>query len=245
VVDHKDLIKVLTRRAVATLESAVILAVNSKHYEITIVHLFASMLDQEACDVARMFDAAGIDRRIARSRVDEELVELRTGNAARPTFSQLMMLLFQDASWQLTPDQPIRRIRTGALIELLHETPTRYDAARFLTRVGVTGECAALSRVPADIRAAWIEEHECRAHAPKVAPRLPRHSVIHRVTAAERLIEVARYYAVDLEDLARDNDLEVHAELAPGASILVRPLVDLPPTVPGPGPGDPKSVDYH
>jgi type VI secretion system protein VasG len=94
-VDIKALLGRLNSYCKRCLEAAAGLCVSRTHYEVTVEHFLAKLLEDEQADLSLILRQFGIDSgKVARS-VDQTLEEFRTGNAAKPVFSPRLMEWFQ------------------------------------------------------------------------------------------------------------------------------------------------------
>jgi hypothetical protein len=130
-----------------------------------------------------------------------------------------------------------KRIRSGAMLFRLATRPGHY------TLVATPFDAVSLGLTTYDPGRLGAQEHgEAQAEAPRPAPpRLPRETISHAVVEGETLIAVARRFAIDVEDAARDNDVAIHAPLRPGTSLRLRilPARSTPTPTRTPGPPSP------
>ncbi|HHH11369.1 MAG TPA: type VI secretion system ATPase TssH, partial [Sorangium sp.] len=118
-VDAKSIISRLTKTAVAALQASVVHAMNAGHYEVTVEHMFHSLLENAESDVAFLamhydLDPTGLKTTLARS-----LEGLRTGNAGKPTFSPRLLDWFQDSFTVGSLLYGYNKVRTGVLFSQL------------------------------------------------------------------------------------------------------------------------------
>ncbi len=115
-VDMKLLRQQLNSPCIRALEAAAGACISRTHYEITIEHMLAALLDINDCDVAAVFDHFKVDAASVRAAVNRALDELKVGNAGRPQFSPFLADWlshgFQISSLELNQ----RNIRSGALL---------------------------------------------------------------------------------------------------------------------------------
>src|SRR5215213_8024502 len=114
-VDHKSLLKRLTRNCVGALEAAVAQAVQARHYEITIEHFLLALLDDASSDIAFIVSHYDLNPSQLRSSLQRGLDDLRTGNSGRPTFSPVLLEWMQDAWLVGSVDLGFSKIRSGTL----------------------------------------------------------------------------------------------------------------------------------
>lgn len=126
-VDIKSLLSRLNPYCTRALEAAAGLCVSRTHYEVTVEHLFARLLEDSHADVPLILRHFEIDPARFQKAVDHTLEGLKTGNAAKPVFSPVLLEWLQEA-WlvaSITLDE--RRIRSGALILAFLNRPTQFS----------------------------------------------------------------------------------------------------------------------
>ena len=115
-VDIKQLLGRLNGYCKRCLEGAAGLCVSRTHYEVTVEHFFAKLLEDPQSDIPLILKNFDIDSgRLARS-LDRTIEEFRTGNAAKPVFSPLLMEWFQEAWLLASVNLGENKIRSGALL---------------------------------------------------------------------------------------------------------------------------------
>ena len=115
-VDIKQLLGRLNGYCKRCLEGAAGLCVSRTHYEVTVEHFFAKLLEDPQSDIPLILKNFDIDTgRLARS-LDRTIEEFRTGNAAKPVFSPLLMEWFQEAWLLASVNLGENKIRSGALL---------------------------------------------------------------------------------------------------------------------------------
>ena len=96
-VEHKAIIKRLTKTCVAALESGVVAAMNARHYDVTVEHILSALFENADSDVAFLAMHYDLDVTGLKTTLTRSLEGLRAGNAGKPTFSPSLMELYQDA----------------------------------------------------------------------------------------------------------------------------------------------------
>ena len=129
--DPKLLVRRLTPTATRMLERAVGIAASKQHYEITAEHFLLSMLEQEDGDAAQILHHFGQDRAALITRVEKSLQYMRSGNGGRPTFSQSLFTLMEDAWLTGSLQHMDGRIRSGIILYCLINRPGKYSADEF------------------------------------------------------------------------------------------------------------------
>jgi type VI secretion system protein VasG len=115
-VDIKSLLGRLNPYCTRSLEAAAGLCVSRTHYEVAVEHMLAKLLEDPQSDIPLILRHFDIDGGRAQKAVDQSLEEFKTGNAAKPVFSPLLMEWFQEA-WLITSvDLAESRVRSGALM---------------------------------------------------------------------------------------------------------------------------------
>jgi type VI secretion system protein VasG len=131
-VDIRSLLGRLNPFCTRCLESAAGLCVSRSHYEVTLEHFLAKVIDDPQADLSLILHHFGIDPGKFAGNVDRTLEEFKRGNAAKPVFSPLLLEWFQDA-WLITSvDQSETKIRSGSLLISLLMNPGRFTSGRFM-----------------------------------------------------------------------------------------------------------------
>jgi type VI secretion system protein VasG len=115
-VDMKLLRQQLNSVCVRALEAAAGTCINRTHYEITIEHMLAPLLDMGNCDLLCIFEHFKVDVPKVRGAINRCLEELKIGNSGRPQFSPFLADWLSDG-WQISSlELAQRNIRSGALL---------------------------------------------------------------------------------------------------------------------------------
>ena len=128
-VDHKSIIKRLTKNCTAALENAVMQCVNARHYEATIEHVLLAFLDDANSDLAFIVSHYDLNPSQLRATLQHGLEDLRTGNAGRPVFSPTLMEWFQDGWLVGSVEFGYQKIRSGVLFLRLVQQPNKYSSS--------------------------------------------------------------------------------------------------------------------
>src|SRR5689334_14517544 len=96
-VDAKSLVRLLNRQSTRALEAAIGACIGRTHYEVTVEHLLAALLEDAHADVATLFLHFDVDVIALGRRIERTLGALRSGNSGKPVFSLLLLEWFQDA----------------------------------------------------------------------------------------------------------------------------------------------------
>jgi type VI secretion system protein VasG len=115
-VDIKALLGRLNPYCTRSLEAAAGLCVSRTHYEVAVEHMLAKLLEDPQSDIPLILRHFDIDGGRVQKAVDQSLEEFKTGNAAKPVFSPLLMDWFQEAWLSSSVDLGENRVRSGALM---------------------------------------------------------------------------------------------------------------------------------
>ena len=124
-VDMKLLRQQLNNICTRSLEAAAGTCISRTHYEITVEHMLAPLLDLGSTDLLCICDHFKLDVSKLRQALNRCLEELKVGNSGRPQFSPFLADWLGDG-WQISSlelSQPY--IRSGALVLSLLRTPNR------------------------------------------------------------------------------------------------------------------------
>jgi type VI secretion system protein VasG len=131
-VDIKALLNRLNQYCTRCLEAAAGLCVSRTHYEVTIEHFFTKLLEEPQSDLPLILRQFDIDSGRVKKAIDRTIEEFRTGNAAKPVFSPLLMELFQEAWLAGSVDLGENRIRSGGLLLAFLNKPTQFATGSFV-----------------------------------------------------------------------------------------------------------------
>jgi len=95
-------------------------------------HFLAKLLEEPQSDLPLIFRQFDIDPGRVQKAIDQTVEEFRTGNAAKPVFSPLLMELFQEAWLVASVDLDENRLRSGALLLALLNKPTQFATGRYV-----------------------------------------------------------------------------------------------------------------
>ena len=131
-VDIKSLLARLNPYCTRSLEAAAGLCVSRTHYEVTVEHMVAKLLEEPQADISLMLKHFEIDPGRLVQSLDRTLEEFQTGNAAKPVFSPLLMEWLQEAWLIGSVDLTERTIRSGILLLTLLKNPGRFASGGYL-----------------------------------------------------------------------------------------------------------------
>lgn len=138
-IDFKALLGRLNRFSKQALENAAGGCVGRGHYEVTIEHVLAKLLDDPQADVQTILRHYEIDHSRLSRLLDAGLETLRSGNPGKPVFSPLLLEWLSDAWLIASLDLKLGDIRSGALLAALLVSP----------RYGIGPHVDELSRIQA------------------------------------------------------------------------------------------------
>ncbi|HBQ14292.1 MAG TPA: type VI secretion system ATPase TssH [Myxococcales bacterium] len=125
-VQPKTLVNRMTPTARQMLEAAIGRAASSGHYEVTIEHFLAQMVEPDDGDLAAIYQHFGKNRKPLQNRVEKILQHMKTGNSSRPVFSGSLWKWIQDGWVYGSLEYGAGLIRTGHLFYTLIRHPGRY-----------------------------------------------------------------------------------------------------------------------
>lgn len=221
--DLKDVIKSVTRVGITAIEAAITRALASKQFEVTIAHYFRALLDDPASDVSVLVGVRGANVEAVKRLFDARIDQLRTGNAGRPTFSPTFMALLAAAGLDFAGGP--RTARSGNALALALDRPDKFDFAREREALFALG----VSITVAEVQAGEVSRSAEQTNKTTIRPRLERVRIEHVAQVGETLAAIAARYVLDLETVARDNDLDVLGPLTPGRKIVLSAIKGLTP----------------
>ena len=131
-VDIKSLLERLNSFCTRSLEAAAGLCVSRGHYEVTVEHLIAKLLEEPQSDLPLILRHFDIDSSRVQKALDQTLEEFKTGNAAKPVFSPLLLELFQEAWLAGSVDLGENRVRSGALLLAFLNRSTQFATGSYV-----------------------------------------------------------------------------------------------------------------
>ncbi|NIO09322.1 MAG: type VI secretion system ATPase TssH [Deltaproteobacteria bacterium] len=145
-VDIKSLLGRLNPYCTRSLEAAAGLCVSRTHYEVAVEHMLAKLLEDPQSDVPLILRHFDIDAGRVQKAVEQSLEEFKTGNAAKPVFSPLLMEWFQEA-WLLTSvDLGESRVRSGALMLAFLNRSSQFAAGGYVDLLGAVSRDALMAQ---------------------------------------------------------------------------------------------------
>jgi type VI secretion system protein VasG len=155
VVDFAPLVSRLNTSCRGALENAAGTCLSRTHYEITVEHLMARLLEDPMGDIQLILKQAGIDPGRVMRALDQTIESFKTGNGSKPQFSPLLPELFADGWLIASVELFENRIRSGALFAAFVSRLSFYgidsytkllDGLNKEKVMGLLGQVAAASR---------------------------------------------------------------------------------------------------
>jgi len=145
-VDLKSLISRLNPHCSVALEGAAGICVARGHYEVTVEHLLARLLDEQGGDLPLILRAFDLDAIAVKAGITRLLDELPAGNSGKPVFSPVLLEWLQ-AGWLIASlDLREERVRSGALLLALLARPLQLTAGRYVDLLMPVGRETLLAR---------------------------------------------------------------------------------------------------
>jgi type VI secretion system protein VasG len=160
-VELKPLLKKLNSYCTRTLEAAAGLCISRGHYEVTIEHMLAKMVEDPKADLALILAHFEADPAALQRSLHRVVEGFKTGNTGKPVFSPLLVEWIQDTWLFTTVEQSMAQIRSGAMVAMAAAHPARYmpDDQPELDKIRVDE----LKRKFMDIVAGSVEEAAMQA----------------------------------------------------------------------------------
>jgi type VI secretion system protein VasG len=145
-VDIRMLLHRLNQFCSRALENAAGLCVSRTHYEVTVEHFLSKLLEEPQADLSLILRQFDLDPGSVKKAVDQTIEEFRTGNAAKPVFSPLLLEWFQDAWLIASVDLDGTHVRSGALLLAFLAKPAQLASGRYDDLLRSVGREALLAR---------------------------------------------------------------------------------------------------
>ncbi len=131
-VDIKSLLRRMNQYCTGCLEGAAGLCVSRTHYEVTVEHFLVKLLENPQADLSLILRHFEIDPGRLEKALAQNLEEFKTGNAAKPVFSPLLLEWIQEAWLVASVDLSEARVRTGALLSAFLNRPRQLAGGRYV-----------------------------------------------------------------------------------------------------------------
>jgi hypothetical protein len=220
--DPKTLVKLLTRTCVGALESAVMLAVNRRHREVTSGHFLRAMLDDASSDVPLMLASHGLESAPSLRALEDFLGALPGDHTGKPVFAPDLLQLIEDAWEGLSKPRRETRVRSGVLLVQLTRDAGQHGGGRLsslLQALARTIDARSLVRLARSRESAEVHLQAVdipAPHLPQAAPRrvdYRRETEISARSLVARVVDFVRYcpsQASREEKAIRDNPPRLH-----------------------------------
>jgi len=130
-VDIKSLLLHMNAFCTNALQNAAGLCVSRTHYEITVEHFIAKLLEEPRSDWPLILPKFGLEVGRLQKALEQSLEDYKTGNAAKPVFSPHLLDLIQDAWLISSIDLGDMKIRSGAILLAFLAKPNLYATGRY------------------------------------------------------------------------------------------------------------------
>ncbi len=134
-VDMKSLLSKLNETCVNSLQNAAGLCVSRTHYEVTVEHFLIKVLEEQSSDLPLILRRFEIDPGRLASALNDSLEDFKTGNAAKPVFSPLLIDLFQEAWMLASIDLDESRVRSGSILMAMLAKPSSFATGRYSSMI--------------------------------------------------------------------------------------------------------------
>jgi len=131
-VDIKSLLGHLNPYCTRALEAAAGLCVSRTHYEVTLEHLWAKLLEEPQSDLPLIFRHFDLDIGRIQKAVEQTIEEFQTGNAGKPVFSPLLLEWLQEGWLVASIDLSENKVRSGALLLAFLSKPTQFASGHYV-----------------------------------------------------------------------------------------------------------------
>jgi len=133
VVEFKGLVDRLNPACREALENAAGTCLSRQHYEITIEHMLAKLLEDPRGDIQLILRQLDMDPGRLSRALEHSIEGFKTGNSGRPQFSALLPELFADA-WLIASVELFEgSIRSGALLAAFIARTSFYSSGAYAT----------------------------------------------------------------------------------------------------------------
>ena len=145
-VDIKSLLGRLNTYCTRSLEAAAGLCVSRTHYEVTIEHLLSKLMEDAQSDLPLILRHFDMDAGRLQKAIDGSLEAFKTGNAAKPVFSPVLMEWFQEGWLAGSVDLGENRVRSGALLLAFLNRPAQFATGDYVDILETISRDALLSQ---------------------------------------------------------------------------------------------------
>lgn len=122
-INIKNLLHRLNPLCTRALEGAAGMCVSRSHYEVTVEHFLARLLEERGSDLELILRCFRVGQAELGRALERSIEQLRSGNTGKPVFSPTVMQWCQDAWLVSSIDLARERTRSGALLAALLARP--------------------------------------------------------------------------------------------------------------------------
>jgi type VI secretion system protein VasG len=136
--DPRRLLLRLNPHLTRALEGAAGACIGRSHYEVTIEHLLARLSEDATSDLPAILRHYEVDVARFWSLLQRELESMRSGNAGKPTFSPMLLELFERAWVVSSLEHEAAQVRSGTVVLAMLETPALRGVGWFEPLAGIS-----------------------------------------------------------------------------------------------------------
>lgn len=135
-INIRNLLNRLNPVCTRALERAAGLCVSRTHYEVTVEHLLAVLMEEPRSDAALILGRFHIDPATVTRSLEQSIEQLKTGNGGKPVFSPLVIQWCRDAWLVSSIDLSQGQIRSGSLLAALLARPLQLAEGSYIELLG-------------------------------------------------------------------------------------------------------------
>ncbi len=158
-VDIKNLLNRLNPVCTRALEGAAGLCVSRTHYEVTVEHMFAKLLEEPHGDLQLILRHFEIDPAAVLLAMERTIEEFHSGNTGKPVFSPLLIQWCQDAWLISSIDLSQNQIRSGALLAALLAKPLQLAEGKYVDALLPIGRDALMKQFAGIVQGSTEQSH--------------------------------------------------------------------------------------
>ena len=115
----RSLLEKLNDLTTRSLEAAAGFCVSRTHYQVTIEHLLAKLMEEGSGDIQVILTHFNVDAGKVWENLLKTLDGFKQGNTGRPTFSPILLNLIESAIVASLVHHDLTQVRSGVLLEVL------------------------------------------------------------------------------------------------------------------------------
>ncbi len=147
-INIKNLLHRLNPLCTRALEGAAGMCVSRSHYEVTVEHFLARLLEEPGSDLELILRCFRVERAGVARALERSIEQLRSGNTGKPVFSPTVMQWCQDAWLVSSIDLAQGRTRSGALLAALLARPLHLAQGDYVELLNPIARGDLLARFP-------------------------------------------------------------------------------------------------